>query len=415
MLLVNVGILKKSQSSLPLDAFKQYKWQDRALFGNWTMMDYSILVVDDEPDNFDTIEALLHNTNYELYYVSSAREALDSLDTFSPDVILLDVMMPDMDGLTACTRIKSMRDWQGIPIIMITALASREDLSRCLAAGADDFISKPINKMELQARLQSMLRIKKQHDRIQSLSTLQQHNINSLSDSCEDLKNNLSVLLTKNLAPALEKTHSEIERLQDDIYQITRPEVVARMMSLKQTIDRLERLNDKFLFYLKLNTKNTNKQLHLNCSAKEVVERYFNNFICNYPTNRVILDLVDSNIPIAADAFAYIVGEFLEYAFDDRRGTELIYIHCRPIDGSFHFWLDRKAIDSYNNEYQRVEQLLEMTTYLSHDDLEIGCKLSQKLAEISEGLFFVKDTDLTERIYYMMLPIKTPTLAKIGA
>jgi two-component system, sensor histidine kinase and response regulator len=379
------------------------------------MMNCSILVVDDEPDNFDTIEALLHNTNYELYYVSSAREAIDSLDTFNPDIILMDVMMPDMDGLTACGRIKSMRDWQGIPIIMITALASREDLSRCLAAGADDFISKPINKMELQARLQSMLRIKKQHDRIQSLSTLQQHNINSLSDSCEALKNNLSTLLTKNLTPALEKTHSEIERLQDDIYKITRPEVVVRVMSLKHTIDRLERLNEKFLLYLQLDTKNLDRQSYLNCSAREVIEGYFNDFTCKYSTNRVVLDLVDSNIPIAAEAFKYIVGEFLEYAFDDRRRTELIYIHCRPIDGSFHFWLDRQAIDSYNNEYQRVEQLLEMTTYLSHEDLEIGCKLSQKLAEMFEGLFFVKDTDLNERIYYMMLPIKSPILAKTDA
>jgi two-component system cell cycle response regulator len=375
-------------------------------------MDYSILVVDDEPDNFDTIEALLHNTNYELYYVSSACEALDSLDTFSPDVILLDVMMPDMDGLTACQRIKSMRDCGGIPIIMTTALASKEDLSHCLAAGADDFISKPINKIELQARLQSMLRIKKQHDRIQALSALQQYNINSLSDSCKDLKNNLSLLLSKDFSPALQITHSKIERLQDDVYRITRPEVIRRLTTLKQMIDGLERLNDKFLFYLQLSNDTPGKRQYSSCSAREVIERNFNYFAEKYPNNRVILDLVDSNIPISADAFNYVVGEFLEYAFDDRRGTESIYIHCRPIDGSFHFWLDRKAIDSYNNESQRVEQLLGMMAYLSHDDLEIGCKIAKKLAEISEGLFFIEDTHLDGKIYYMMLPIKNLVLAE---
>ncbi|MDY6902177.1 MAG: response regulator, partial [Cyanobacteriota bacterium] len=134
----------------------------------------SILVIDDEPDNFDVIETLLslnlnkassrENYDYQLYYVANGEEAILSLDTFEPDIILLDVMMPGIDGIEVCGRIKAMSKWQSVPIIMVTALNSKEDLANCLKVGADDFISKPVNGVELRARVNSMLRIKHQYD-----------------------------------------------------------------------------------------------------------------------------------------------------------------------------------------------------------------------------------------------------------
>ena len=124
----------------------------------------NILVVDDEPNGFDVIEALLFREGYEVHYAANGFAALEYLETTLPDVILLDVMMPEMDGLEVCQRVKSHKDWQHIPIVMVTALSSKEDLGRCLDAGADDFISKPITGIELRARTRSMLRIKQQYD-----------------------------------------------------------------------------------------------------------------------------------------------------------------------------------------------------------------------------------------------------------
>lgn len=135
----------------------------------------SILVVDDEPDNFDVIEALLSDRGYELHYAANGQQAIDSLNIFNPDLILLDVMMPGIDGIQVCQQIKDHPRWQFIPTIMVTALSSKEDLSRCLDAGADDFVSKPINKLELRARVHSMLRIKHQHDLLEaSIGEIQQ-------------------------------------------------------------------------------------------------------------------------------------------------------------------------------------------------------------------------------------------------
>jgi CheY-like chemotaxis protein len=113
---------------------------------NYTpMKKQSVLIIDDEPDNFDVIETFLsvgstpgeENQTYELHYAASGKEALNSLDVYNPDLILLDVMMPDIDGIEVCRQIKAMSKWKAVPIIMVTALNSKSDLAYCLSAGAD--------------------------------------------------------------------------------------------------------------------------------------------------------------------------------------------------------------------------------------------------------------------------------------
>lgn len=133
-------------------------------------MTFSILIVDDEPDNFDVIEAFLSSDDYHLHYVESGEKALATLSIQQPDLILMDVMMPGIDGLALCKQIKSMSLWQSVPIIMVTALASKNTLAQCLEAGADDFVGKPVNRMELTARVRSMLRIRQQYQQLNSFN-----------------------------------------------------------------------------------------------------------------------------------------------------------------------------------------------------------------------------------------------------
>jgi DNA-binding response OmpR family regulator len=137
----------------------------------------TILVIDDEESIFDVIEGLLIREGYELIYLASGKAALERLDEIQPDVILLDVMMPQLDGIETCQLIKANSSWKPIPIIMVTALDSKEDLARCLEAGADDFLSKPINSLELRARVRSMLRIKLQYDALAATMRLQTLNV----------------------------------------------------------------------------------------------------------------------------------------------------------------------------------------------------------------------------------------------
>ncbi len=152
----------------------------------------SILIVDDEPDNFDVIETLLADEGYQLHYAPNGQNALDRLETFQPDVILLDVMMPGISGIEVCQTIKTDPRWQTIPIVMVTALNTKEDLARCMAVGASDFISKPVNSTELRARVRSMLKIKQQYDDLQALLKLREDMVNMI---VHDLRNPLASIL----------------------------------------------------------------------------------------------------------------------------------------------------------------------------------------------------------------------------
>lgn len=191
----------------------------------------SILIVDDEPNNFDVIEAFLADQDYQLYYVSSGQEAIDSLQAFEPDVILLDVMIPGMNGVEVCEHIKSLPEWRSVPIIMVTALSAKEDLARCFDAGADDFIRKPINGVELRARVHSMLRIKKQYDDLQTLLKSQEEMLHLREDMSDmivhDLRNPLTNIL---LASALFDTTGLSEKQLKKLTQISRAGEQIKMM-----------------------------------------------------------------------------------------------------------------------------------------------------------------------------------------
>jgi two-component system sensor histidine kinase/response regulator len=133
-----------------------------------------ILVIDDQIDNFDVIELLLSREEYNLFYSSSGPRAFALMENIHPDLIILDVMMPEMDGIEVCRRLKKNPQSQHIPVLMVTALNTKEDLARCLEEGADDFLSKPIEGMELKARVHSLLRIKRQYDQLQNLIKLRE-------------------------------------------------------------------------------------------------------------------------------------------------------------------------------------------------------------------------------------------------
>jgi len=126
-----------------------------------------ILVVDDIPVNIQLMQKYLSPAGYEILVARNGEEALVQVENGRPDLVLLDVMMPKMDGFETCRILKSNDKTKYIPIIMVTALNEIEDKVKGIEAGADDFITKPFNKLELLARTKSLLRIKRLHDQLQ--------------------------------------------------------------------------------------------------------------------------------------------------------------------------------------------------------------------------------------------------------
>jgi two-component system, sensor histidine kinase and response regulator len=174
----------------------------------------SILVVDDELTNFEIIEGFLIREDYQLDYASSGFKALTYLETQQPDLVLLDVMMPGMDGIETIQRLKSNTAWRHIPVLMVTALNSKEDLARCLAAGADDYVSKPVNSIELRARIRSMLRIKQQYDDLKNLMQLRQ---DLTSMVVHDLRNPVASILLACEVLKLTELHSKQQKKVEQV------------------------------------------------------------------------------------------------------------------------------------------------------------------------------------------------------
>ncbi len=125
-----------------------------------------ILVVDDMPENVELIEAYLSLEHYDVITASSGKEVLQKLKEEKLDVILLDVMMPEISGYEVCKIVKSNPETQFIPVLMLTALSELEDRIKGIEAGADDFLIKPINRLELKTRVKSLLKVKCMHDRL---------------------------------------------------------------------------------------------------------------------------------------------------------------------------------------------------------------------------------------------------------
>jgi adenylate cyclase len=133
-------------------------------------MPNKVLIVDDEPFNLDLLEQELGDQNYSIERASDGVEALEKVESFQPDVILLDYMMPKMNGIEVVKRLRQDEKYKLIPVILLTAKGSQEDKVRGLDAGADDYVVKPFDSFELLARVRSMIRIKELHDSLAELN-----------------------------------------------------------------------------------------------------------------------------------------------------------------------------------------------------------------------------------------------------
>lgn len=138
-----------------------------------------ILVVDDNQQNLELIRAYLDDFDCDTVAACDGVEALDIVAETKPDLVLLDVMMPKMSGFEVCRRLKNDPSTENIPVIMVTALNEFGDIERGIDSGADDFVSKPVNRLELLTRVRTMVKLKHLSDTLERtvayLSEIEKH------------------------------------------------------------------------------------------------------------------------------------------------------------------------------------------------------------------------------------------------
>ncbi|MFQ5878142.1 MAG: response regulator [Acidobacteriota bacterium] len=200
----------------------------------------NILVVDDEHRNVRLMESILRAAGFTVLKAHDGEEALRLIDERRPDALLLDVMMPGLSGLDVCRRLRARHETRLLPIIMVTALNALEDKVQALEAGADDFLSKPVNKAELNAKVRSILRVKALQDEVErqrseleaanrELLRMQRFKESMTQMVVHDLKNpltgimgNLQLIQMQGVEMGRERLREVVRRSQDAGRQLMR-------------------------------------------------------------------------------------------------------------------------------------------------------------------------------------------------
>lgn len=188
-------------------------------------MSARILIVDDEPFNLDLLEQEFMDYDYLIERAVNGVEALEKADSFQPDVILLDFMMPKMNGLEVVKRLRANERQSGIPVILLTAKATQEDKVAGLDAGADDYVTKPFDSFELLARVRAMLRIKQMHDALEEWNRTLADKVNQQVAELQRMER-----LKRYLSPQIAKT---ILGNEQDLFKTHRREVTIVFLDLR--------------------------------------------------------------------------------------------------------------------------------------------------------------------------------------
>ncbi|MBE9069244.1 hybrid sensor histidine kinase/response regulator [Leptolyngbya cf. ectocarpi LEGE 11479] len=422
------------------------------------MQQPSILVIDDNPENFEVIEILLSNAtedissnnspsldtaakdqkqpNYRLQYAANGQEALNSLDVFKPDLILLDVMMPGIDGIEVCRQIKAMPKWQSVPIIMVTVLTAKSTLAECLRAGADDFISKPVNALELRARVGSMLRIKRQHDRlkqlaqrikkqrnyIRSVSKLQHSSITLLTNSLQTLRQGLATNLTQELNSPLRGLLAILTMLQVQFNDMSPSELRQSINQASQSAHQLETLLQQILFYLYLESKaaqKSNVSLLLETSKQQYSTQQLISQIAKTRAARaqrsedLILELQEAHLSITKQYLSLIVGALIDNALKFSPSRTPIMVRSNVEENMFYLWVRDCGRGMTQQQIASIGAFTQFERQVSgKQGLGLGLTLSKKIVYLYHGRLIISSTPDKGTTVQVILPINHKAVVK---
>ncbi len=274
-----------------------------------------ILVVDDNPTNLGVLFDYLNNYGFTVLLVQDGEKALRLTETENPDVILLDIIMPGIDGYETCRRLKNNNRTKDIPVIFMSALSETVDKVKGLALGAVDYITKPFQQEEVLARVKTHLTIQTLQNELKELLELERKRM-------EDLRLSLSLSLPHELRSPLSQIIGYAEMLREPRMRQDSAGIEKMALAIQKAGLRLARLVDNYLLYANLKLINYPREENICYQSDTTIDS--KTFLTALAQNKagemqrsddLVLDLVDGNIRITTDRLKKIVEELLDNSF----------------------------------------------------------------------------------------------------
>lgn len=256
-----------------------------------------ILIVDDIPENLQLLGNVLREANYRVAFATSGKQALTILNTIVPDLILLDITMPEMDGFSVCSKIKEIEKLQNVPVLFLTAHTNKDDVVKGFELGAVDYITKPFNSQELKARIKTHLDLKKSKEKILK----QYEELNTLNKELQELitsRDQFYSIIAHDLRSPFNTILGFLQLILEDYYSMTDEDKYQFINNIYTSAQNLHNLLEKLLSWIRSQTgrlKLNPENFDLNFLVNEILPLYHSGFEKKninynfYPTDNLIV------------------------------------------------------------------------------------------------------------------------------
>jgi len=384
----------------------------------------TILIVDDEQIGRDLLEAMLVGQSYNLLFASNGPEALTKAEEAIPDLILLDVMMPGMNGFQVCRSLRANPLLVEVPIIMVTALDGRESRIKGIEAGADDFVSKPFDQVELRARVRNITRLNRyrqklrESERLASLGRL-------IAGAAHELNNPISFIYSnifhlRNYVQDMEMVLSEysdvcsspVSEIEDRISDI---EELKKKLELDYIVKDLDRLVDdigegarrtKEIVEELTGFSRSDDEKIKDTDINEDIEKSIS-LLTHYHKNRITIHRDYSDLP-KIKTYAGQISQML---------MNLISNACQAIDGEGDIWITTRLEDNavaisikdsgVGIAGEHMSKIFDpfFTTKEVGEGVGLGLSISYGIAQRHKGEFMVDSQPGSGTTFTVRLPV----------
>ncbi len=358
---------------------------------------YVILVVDDHPQNIELLEIYLAPFGYEIVTAQSGQEALDKLSVKPIDLILLDVMMTGMDGFEVTRRIKNDPRYKQLPVILLTALRETEDRVMGIEAGCDDFISKPIDKMELLARVKSLLKLKTYNDQLnlalkeleRSNAELQQFAYVASHDLQEPLR------MISSYLQLIEQRYSD--KLDADAHDF-----------INFAVNGAIRLQSLIIGLLEYSRVGTHGKSFIQIDVKSVLERVLKDLEVQINETGAVVEYGEMPVIVADESqISRLFQNLIQNAIKFRRKgvTPLIKISLREIGKYHEFCINDNGIGIEEQYFDRIFAIFKrLHSQDEYPGTGIGLSLCKRIVERHEGKIWIESQSGKGSSFFFTIP-----------